>query len=57
MVTLQWLKGWLFTDDILDKAKALAVTDDIVLIKGKSANLNEILAKGICNFSNRNLQD
>jgi len=55
-VTLQWLKDWLFTDDILDKAKALAVTDDIILIKGKSANLNEILAKGICNFSNRNLQ-
>lgn len=56
MITLQWLKDWLIPGDVLDKAKALAITNEMILIKGKTENLNEILAKGICNYSNRNLQ-
>jgi transcriptional regulator with PAS, ATPase and Fis domain len=56
LVTLQWLKDWLFTNEIFNQAKSLAVTDASVLIRGKSQNLNEILAKGICNYSNRSLR-
>lgn len=56
IVTLQYLKNWLIPDDVLDRAKALAVTNENILIRGKSRNLNEILAKGICNYSSRSLQ-
>lgn len=56
LVTLQWLKDWLFTNELFYQAKSLAVTEAAILIKGKSRNLNEILAKGICNYSNRNLR-
>lgn len=56
IVTLQYLKNWLIPNDVLDRAKALAVTNEMVLIKSKSRNLNEILAKGICNYSGRSLQ-
>lgn len=56
VVTLQWLKDWILPNDVLDRAKALAITNEMILIKGKAENINEILAKGICNYSDRNLQ-
>ncbi len=56
VVTLQWLKDWIIPNDVLDRAKALAITNEMILIKGKAENINEILAKGICNYSDRNLQ-
>ena len=56
LVNFQWLKDYLFSNDILEQAKTIAVTNDTLLIYGKSENLNEILAKAICNYSNRNLR-
>jgi len=46
----------LFPSDILEHAKTIAVTNDTLLIHGKNQNLNEMLAKAICNYSNRNLR-
>lgn len=56
LVTFQWLKDYLFPSDILEHAKTIAVTNDTLLIHGKNQNLNEMLAKAICNYSNRNLR-
>ena len=53
MVTLEWCRGWLLNEDVIDRAKSLAVTDAPVLIQGPDLSLNEIAAKGVCNYSDR----
>lgn len=53
MVTLEWCRGWLLEDSLIDKAKDMAVTDMPVLIQGPASSLNEIAAKAVCNYSDR----
>ncbi len=53
MVTLEWCRGWLFEDGFLEQAKALAVTDQPVLIQGPQDSINEMAAKAVCNYSDR----
>lgn len=55
LVTLSWAE-WVFSRDIIRKAKALAVTNKIVLIHSNHRNLSELLAKGIANYSERSLK-
>ena len=53
MVTLEWCRGWLFEDSVLERAKALAVTEQPVLIQGPQNSINEMASKAICNYSDR----
>lgn len=54
LVTLGWAE-WMLPMEVVQAAKALAVTSNHVLICGKNRSVNEILAKGICNYSERSL--
>lgn len=54
LVTLQWTE-WMFPREVLQTARALAVTSNHILIYGKNRSMNEILAKGITNYSDRSL--
>lgn len=56
LVTLRWAE-WVFPQDIIRRAKALASTGKNILISSKNRNLNELLAKGITNYSDRRLKD
>jgi transcriptional regulator of acetoin/glycerol metabolism len=55
LVTLGWA-DWMFSRDIIRKAKAFAVTNKNILIRSNNRNINEILAKGITNYSERSLK-
>lgn len=55
LVTLNWSE-WMFPRDVLKRAKALAITQNNILICGKNKNINEIMAKGITNYSERSLK-
>lgn len=54
LVTLQWAE-WIFPREVLQAARAMAVTSNHILICGKNRSMNEILAKGITNYSDRSL--
>lgn len=55
LVTLRWAE-WMLNHDTLKLAKALAVTHNNILITGRNRNENEIIAKGITNYSERSLK-
>ncbi|RDY29799.1 sigma 54-interacting transcriptional regulator, partial [Lachnotalea glycerini] len=55
LVTFNWSE-WMFPREILKQAKSLAITHNNILILGRNRNLNEILAKGITNYSERSLK-
>ncbi len=53
LVTLEWCRDWLFTEETADRAKALAATLLPVLICGPERCVNEMAAKAVCNYSDR----
>lgn len=54
MVTFKWA-SWALPGGLAERGKALAVSPYNVLLEGKSSSLNEIVAKGIVNYSQRRL--
>lgn len=54
-VTLKWAE-WMLPREVLQEARMLAVTSSHILISGRSHSMNEILAKGIANYSDRSLK-
>ncbi len=55
LMTLGWAE-WLFQKEVVHEAKLIAVTNKNILIRSGNSNLNEILAKGITNYSDRGLK-
>lgn len=55
LVTLRWTE-WMLPKEVIETAKAQSVTSNHVLIRGKNRSVNEILAKGMCNYSDRSLK-
>jgi transcriptional regulator with PAS, ATPase and Fis domain len=55
LVTLGWAE-WMLSRDTIRKAKAYAVTNKNILIRSNNRSFNEILAKGITNYSERSLK-
>lgn len=53
LVSFQWEKFWLFGQDVEEQAKRLAVTDQIILLQGKTDMGVDILASCIHRFSVR----
>ncbi|MCI8464274.1 MAG: sigma 54-interacting transcriptional regulator [Lachnospiraceae bacterium] len=53
VVTLEWCRGWLLTEELVDRAKAMALTESPVLICGPEGCVNEMAAKAVCNYSDR----
>ena len=53
MVTMEWCRGWLLSEESIDRAKSLAVTDHPVLVQGDQLEVCEIAAKSMCNYSDR----
>lgn len=54
LMTLGWAE-WLFPKEVIQEAKAAAVTEQHILIQGADSGLNEMLAKGMANYSQRGL--
>lgn len=54
MVTFKWA-AWALPQGLTERAKALAVTPYNILLEGKNWSINEIVAKGIVNASERSL--
>lgn len=55
LVTLNWAE-WMIPHETIKQAKTLAVTQNNILICGKNGNVNELLSKGIANYSERSLR-